>query len=198
MVKTKKLTNEEIASLSNASIYDFPKYATQIINLVNGNAQGTRPKVVGQMSELIQEFNGHSLEEWIEWYSNGHPTAVQNATNKIYEKFVEMKAAFDAIDKDMIQKWVEDLVYNKTYCGLKFQQAIIEGIASELNVDSRLANETEESQGVDGFINDKPVQIKADTYKNEGRLNEVINVYIIYYKKTKTGITIEYDPDVFK
>lgn len=54
MLKKIKVKNSEVEQLSNASKYEFPKYATQIINLLNSNAQGTRPSVVGQMSELIQ------------------------------------------------------------------------------------------------------------------------------------------------
>lgn len=65
----KKIKNSEVERLSNASQYTFPKYATQIINLLNNNAQGTRPKIVGQMSELIQEFDGKTLEDWIIWYN---------------------------------------------------------------------------------------------------------------------------------
>jgi hypothetical protein len=38
--------------------------------LANQNAQGTRPKVVGQMSELIKEFPGKDVAEWEEWYIN--------------------------------------------------------------------------------------------------------------------------------
>ena len=60
-MKKFKISNGEIEQLSNASKYPFPKYATQIINLLNSNAQGTRPAVVGQMSELIQEFDGKTL-----------------------------------------------------------------------------------------------------------------------------------------
>lgn len=45
----KKIYNQTVEELSNAEAYDFPKYTTQIINLVNSNAQGTRPVVVGQM-----------------------------------------------------------------------------------------------------------------------------------------------------
>ena len=59
----KNISNGEVENLSNAPSYTFPKYTTQIINLVNGNAQGTRPDVVGQMSDLIQEFDGKSIEE---------------------------------------------------------------------------------------------------------------------------------------
>ena len=55
-MKKFKISNDEVAGLSNAPRYEFPKYVTQVINLVNSNAGGTRPKVVGQMSELIKEF----------------------------------------------------------------------------------------------------------------------------------------------
>lgn len=53
-----------------------------LINQINQTAQGTRPKVVGQMSELIQEFDGQTLEEWIEWYNERQPNAVEAATEK--------------------------------------------------------------------------------------------------------------------
>ena len=46
-------------------IPEFPKYSTQLINLANQNAQGTRPKVVGQMSELSKEFPGGSYDVWV-------------------------------------------------------------------------------------------------------------------------------------
>ena len=56
-MKKFKISNDEVAELSNAPQYEFPKYVTQVINLVNSNAGGTRPKVVGQMSELVKEFD---------------------------------------------------------------------------------------------------------------------------------------------
>ena len=132
MLKKIKMKNSEVEQLSNASQFDFPKYTTQIINLVNSNAQGTRPEVVGQMSELIQEFDGNSLQEWIQWYSGKHPYAIKAATDKIYSKFLEMKSAVEMINREMIEAWVKDLVYTKTYCGLKFQSAIIAFLAGKL------------------------------------------------------------------
>lgn len=97
----KKIYNQTVEELSNAEAYYFPKYTTQIINLVNSNAQGTRPAVVGQMSELIQEFPGKSLPEWIMWYSERQPNAVINATERIWTKLQEMKEAVTLIDKPM-------------------------------------------------------------------------------------------------
>ena len=194
MLKKIKMKNSEVEQLSNASQYAFPKYATQIINLLNSNAQGTRPVVVGQMSELIQEFDGKSLEEWVVWYNERQPDAVHNATEKIYGMYQLMRKAFNSITKEMVEAWVKDLVYNKTYCGLKFQSAIIAFLANKVGKSWRLANIEEEAKGIDGFIGETPIQIKSSTYKIEGRLSETIEVPIVYYDKKKDGINIEYDP----
>ncbi|MYE37975.1 MAG: MjaI family restriction endonuclease [Candidatus Spechtbacteria bacterium SB0662_bin_43] len=59
-----EIKNQDINALLNIQSPVFPKYATQILNLANRNAQGTRPKIVGNMSELIQEFPGITIEEW--------------------------------------------------------------------------------------------------------------------------------------
>lgn len=163
MLKKIKMKNSEVEQLSNASQYAFPKYATQIINLLNSNAQGTRPAVVGQMSELIQDFQGKSLEEWIIWYNERQPDAVHNATEKIYNMYQLMSEAFNAVTREMIEEWVKDLVYTKTYCGLKFQSAIIAFLAGKVGKSWRLASVEEEAKGIDGFIGDIPVQIKSIT-----------------------------------
>lgn len=196
-MKKLKITNGEIERLSNASQYPFPKYATQIINLLNSNAQGTRPNVVGQMSELIQEFPGDSLEEWIEWYSVRQPDAVDSATDRIYNMYQNMSQVFASINREMIEAWVKDLVYTKTFCGLKFQGAILKHLANVYHTSWRLANPEEESKGIDGFVGNVALQIKPITYQMEGHLSEVIDTPIVYYEKKKDGITITYDESIF-
>ena len=108
-----------------------------------------------------------------------------------------MRETFNSITKDMVEAWVKDLVYNKTYCGLKFQSAIIAFLANKVGKSWRLANIEEEAKGIDGFIGETPIQIKSSTYKIEGRLSETIEVPIVYYDKKKDGINIEYDPEIF-
>ena len=153
---------------------------------------------VGQMSDLIQEFNGKSISEWINWYTERQPNAVENATEKVYGMFVQMKEAAELIDKGMIRNWVKDLVYTKTYCGLKFQEAIISFLAKQQGVDYRLANQDEEALGIDGFVGPQAVSIKPETYDlKEKILPEHINVPIITYEKKKGYITINYPDDLF-
>ena len=87
------------------------------MNLANQNSQGTRPKVVGQLSELIQVYKGETFEDWVNWYGKKHPNAISNAGRKISEMIKNLKEAIQLIDDTMIEGWVNDLVYNKTFFG---------------------------------------------------------------------------------
>lgn len=193
MSKQIKIPQAEIKDLLDVQPVNFPKYSTQILNLANQNAQGARPSVVGQMSELIQEFSGKSIKEWEQWYLDKHPNAIENASKKIKEMVEHFKNVITQIDDQMIRDWVKDLVIIKTYIGLNFQEAILKKISQTLNSTYRLSTPDEESKGIDGFIGDIPVSIKPDTYKSKMNLQEKIEVKFIYYTKAKDGIVIDYE-----
>lgn len=186
-----KINNQELIKELIGEIKNFPKYTTQIINLANQNAQGTRPRVVGQLSELIQECPDKTYKGWKKWYLSKYPDAIENAAEKIDEMITNLKNAIKLIDKPMIKKWVEDLVLEKTFIGLRFQEAILKKIASLKNTSYRLANPEEESRGIDGFIGNTPISIKPLTYKTKNALREEIKNKIIFYKKTKSGLEID-------
>ncbi len=191
MTKIKLSTKEALSIISPRQI-QLPKYSSQIINLANQNAQGTRPKVVGQMSELIKTLGNGSLVEWEANYTKEHPTAIDDATDKIYSMVEHFKESIAQIDRSMVRSWVEDLVIDKTYIGLHFQEAIIKKIANDKGVDYRRSTPSEESQGIDGFIGEIAVSVKPSSYKIKQSLPETINVEMIYYEKKKDGLSIEY------
>ncbi len=186
-----KLKNEEIQEYLDAPVSDFPKYSTQIINLANQNAQGTRPKVVGQMSDLIQEFPGKTYQEWVQWYLERYPDAIDVATDRITSMLENIQATFPAIGRELVMRWVEDLVLVKTFAGLRFQEAILKRLAELKGCDYRLAHPYEEAQGIDGFVGDQPFSIKPISFKSKPSLADSIQVTIVYYDKKKDGITIE-------
>lgn len=188
-----KIPNSEVQELLSGKTYSYPKYATQIMNLANQNAQGTRAKIVGQMSDLIQEFEGTALSEWEKWYLESHPDAIDNATEKVYAMVTLFKDAILKIDKETVREWIEELVVVKTFSGLKFQEAILKKISLHFKKPYRLAKPDEESKGIDGFIGDMPISIKPITYKTKMGLNEVISVPIVFYDKKKSEIVIEFD-----
>lgn len=190
-----RLKNENIESYNAAGGIAFPKYTSQLMNWANQNAQGTRPAVVGQMSELFQQFMEAvpemSVENWRDWYLADHPDAMDKAADKIFMQVENLRAAIQLIDRNMVRSWVEDLVVNKTYNGLYIQKAILASLAEKLGKTYRLAEPEEESKGIDGFVGDTAYSIKPDSYKTMGRLSETIDVKMIYYTKTKTGLKLE-------
>lgn len=188
-----KIKNSELQEMVAGKQPSFPKYSTQILNLANQNAQGTRPSVVGQMSDLIQEFPGYTMAEWEKWYKEKNLKAIADATDRIYGMVKNLKPVMEVIDREMVEKWVEDLVITKTFIGLKFQSAILNKVADLRNETCSRANPEEESKGIDGYIGEIPVSIKPTTYKLKKSLMEDIAVQIIYYEKKKDGIVIEYD-----
>lgn len=190
------IKNKDIVDYNDCTQSSFPKYTSQIMNLANQNAQGTRPSVIGQLSELFSEFMNSSEEKsvtaWQEWYANKYPDAIENATDRIYEQVMNLKDAIELVDRELIEEWVRDLIIVKSFNGLYVQKAILAFLAKQSGETYRLANVEEEAQGIDGYVGDVAYSVKPLTYKSTmQRLQETIDVKMIYYTKTKAGLKIE-------
>ncbi len=185
-----KLKSTDIREYLRVPSYEFPKYTTQLMNLANQNSQATRPRHVGQMTDLIQECPGKSFEEWSTWYQKQYPDAIEEATEKIISMIESFKEASVEIDRTMVKSWVEDLILVKTFTGLKFQEAILKKLAEIRGCDYRLAEPYEESQGIDGFVGEDAYSIKPNTYNSLPNLQESIEAKIIYYEKKSDGSVV--------
>lgn len=194
-----KITVAEIYKASDVAPPDFPKYTTQLMNLANQNSQGTRPKVVGQMSELIKESNPESFEEWKRWYTERHPEAIERATAKIADQIEKLKTAIEKIDKALIRDWVGDLVLLKTAEGLLIQQAVFKHLSEVTGRPHRSSMPLEESRGIDGYIGEAPVSVKPETYRSKTSVKqEQIDAVMVFYKKTKKYLHIVYNEEDFR
>ena len=166
MNKEFKITRKQLMKVANYKPKPFPKYMASLINLLNRWARGTASQVVGQMSDLAQECPYKDYEKWREWYLQKHPEAIDKATKLIMAKLKDVVEAFEKIDEKVVRVWVEDLVIDKSFWGLKIQEAIILRLEEMTGKKCRLANKEEESKGIDGFIEELPIQIKPFSYKS--------------------------------
>lgn len=191
------LSEEEIRKVNAVEELVFPKYTKQLMNIANRNAQATRPKVVGQLSEDFKIFlsskKAPSIDEWRTWYIEHHACGIEKAVDKNLQMVEQLKEAMNEIDKDLIEKWITDLVITKTYCGMYFQKAILIAIAKKRGESVKPATPADESKGIDGYIGDVPISIKPISYKTEDALPEKIGVEIVYYKKTDDGLEVTYN-----
>jgi hypothetical protein len=191
-VKTVKIKNKEIQQYIGLESPEFPKYVTLFINRANRFSQATRPRNIGQLSELIQEFPGRTVSEWESWYCERYPETIRKATDKIASMIQNFREALDKVTHEMIEKWVNDLVIIKTFVGLHFQEAILKKVSEITGTTYRLSNEEEESKGIDGFVGSIPVSVKPHTYKEEKELTERIPAKIIYYEKLDDGVEVDF------
>lgn len=198
MPRTIKLTEEERERLVAEIDPEFPKYTTQIMNTANQNSQGTRPRVVGQMSEIIEEYkeeypNG-DFDDWKAFYYSKYDgeERIEEATQKVFEMVVKMREATKEIDEEMVRRWVNDLVLYKTYTGLgRNEEAIFEKLAEEYELEYSRSTSGEESKGIDGYLGGQPVSIKPDTYRQMSSLQEDIQAPIVYYEEYKTNDSLK-------
>jgi len=192
------ISSAEVRELLDTPPPSLPTYVSPILNLANRFAGGTKPKVVGQMTELIQEFEGRSMEEWAAWYQKKYPEAISEAIRLIRNKLSDFKRVIDNITDDMIELWVKDLVIVKTFIGLKFQEAILKKVASATGLDYSLSSPEQESRGIDGVIGNKEVSIKPASWKDQVIQRETLQGVLICYHKTDDGLEIEFQPTDFQ
>lgn len=187
------ISNAQIAEILGADAAEFPKYTTQLLNLANQNAGGTRPAIVGQLSEMIQEFPGKTVDEWREYYFSQKPGAMDDAVSRIWAMVQQLAAALEQIDESMVRAWVHDLVITKTFAGLRFQAAILSAVATERGEEWQLAAAADEAKGIDGYIGGEPVSVKPRSYQAKPALGESLPVRILYYEKKRNGLVVTWD-----
>jgi len=182
----------ELRILATGRDRGFPKYASPLINLANQFAQATRPRVVGQLSELIQRCPARTFAGWRSWYLKRYPRAIDVATKRIWEMLGKFKDVINRLDEGIVREWVEDLVLVKTFVGLRLQEPILRKLASMAGVGFRLARPDEEARGIDGFVGNLSVSIKPETYRVKARLPETLQAdVVIYYDKKKDSVTVD-------
>ncbi|MBC7185412.1 MAG: MjaI family restriction endonuclease [Calditrichaeota bacterium] len=192
------ITFAELRDLLAAPPPDLPTYVAPLLNLANRYAGATRPRVVGQMSTLIQEFEGHTFEERASWYQARFPNAIEDACRLIREKLFQFKGVLEGITDEMIRKWVEDLILAKTFVGLKYQEAILKKVAEVTGLAYRLATPAEEARGVDGVVGETEVSIKPSSWPTQVLQREDLGGVLITYEKKGDGVEIEFDPGQFR
>lgn len=193
MSRTIRLSEDEREELVADIDPEFPKYTTQIMNTANQNSQGTRPATVGQLNEIIEEYKEQypdgDFEDWRQFYFENYDgdENIEEATDKVFDMVVKMREAAEEIDREMVNRWVKDLVLYKTYTGLgRNEEAILKKLSEEYDLPYELGTAEDESKGIDGYLGSQPVSVKPITYKQKARLQEDIDAPIVYYEDYST------------
>jgi hypothetical protein len=196
------IEGEVLDDLLGAQSPDFPTYLAGIINLVNGWSQATRPKNIGQLTELFPEFRRQQphggVNDWERWYEERYPEIIEEACQKTWTLMQKVFEAIPMISESMVRRWVRDLIVNKTYQGLSIQDSVLQALGRSLGLKVRGAKPEEERYGVDGFVGGVPVSVKPADYDAAiGRRSAVFGVLVRYEFENGT-LRVLYDGDTFE
>lgn len=192
-----------VADLLSKNTKDFPLYTTFLINQASQTAQSTRPKVVGQLSEEFPLFLIHSIENnvrpslaaWKKYHKMRYPNAIDDAFVKTKEMIDKFRIAINQITNEHIYKWIEDLVYDKTFYGLNIEAVVREYLIG-VGKNIRKATPEEESKNIDMFLDGKAIQIKPFSIDQKQSIKSKIDIPIMYYKLNDSNITIHFDESI--
>ena len=142
------------------------------------------------MTELIDECPARDFDGWRDWYLDRYPRAIDEAVERVSSMLDRLRDAMDGIDCETVRRWVTELVIEKTYVGLRVERAILEEAAQVLNKTLSSSSPEDESQGIDGYLDGRPVSVKPTTYKAKPMLPETIAADMIYYDKQSNGTVV--------
>lgn len=142
----------------------------------------------------FKEKDGQTLEQWQDYFSNEISSKkIEDMTNKVWSYLEEIKNNINELDKDDVKEYIEDVLFKKTFNGLNIEIEIIKEISNKYNYEYKFSNHIDEREGIDGFINNIPIQIKPNTYKNTNYWN-TNKCYTVYYIINKdNSYTYDFD-----
>jgi len=164
----KKILGGRISGKNLLKMYskklNLPKYLYSFISKANDISGATKAKRIGHLHVYYNQRKFRSLNEWKNWYNKKHPKAIKEAIDTIYNVMKEGMGVTPRKNlKKYIRMFVEDLVYTKTFTGLKIQEAILKKMAEIKDKKYVWSTAKEDASGVDGYIGNIPISIKPET-----------------------------------
>lgn len=155
---------------------DFPKYVYPIINKKCDMSKACGSSNVSHLHTLIKQKKFRTINEWKKWYIRRYPDNVEKAIHKLYN--VCIKSLFNISSggikiskkgkeqiRDFCTQFIENLMFKKTFVGLKVQEAILFKLSEIMNEKYVWASPEDDSSGIDGYIGKIPVSVKPKSCK---------------------------------
>ena len=167
----------------------YKTYERVLINPAAAHSRAIRPEHIGKLTELFRQCPVNDYKGWCEWYLERHPTAIEDATDRIVCMLQRFRNVISEMDPSTVRRWVTELILEKTYVGLHTERAILNEAANTLQRTYRASSAEDESRGIDGYIGNQPVSVKPTSYKDPSRRDR-IEAPIIWYEANKNGSVV--------
>jgi len=187
-----KLTAKHYKEKISPRRREWPRYATQLLNIAGQNSQAFRPKYIGSCKDAWLKMRSDgikgTLSEWEKYHSDNFGSeCLVEAGKKIHDMIVKMNVG--NITEEMCIDYVKEVVYNKTHMGMGGEEVAVRVVADYYGLPYRFSTAEEESQGIDGWAGDYPIQVKPHDSAFKGHVHnhpDKDKVLLVTYVPKKT------------
>lgn len=199
-----KLTAKHYKGLIQRQRRQWPKYATQLMNVAQQNSQAFRPKYIGPVVETFKRMRDQkipgTLSNWEEYYRQhlGEQRLVE-AGKKIHAMLKKM--GIEWIDEEMCIEYSKETAYNKTHMGYGGQEMAVEAVAKHFGKSIRWPTPEEDSaQGIDAWIGETPVQVKPHDSAFKAHVHNHANkeTHLVITYENKKQLCYVHNPEIIK
>jgi len=169
-----KLTAKNYRGVVHRQRREWPKYSTQLLNVAGQNCKVFDVKKVGSAKETWLEMRSQGIrgtfENWCNFY-NSKPFVhnIPAQAQKLYEMIQKMQVG--GITLEMCEDYIKEVIYNKTHMGMAGEEMAVEAVGQHLGKTVRFSTAEEESQGIDGWVGEIPVQVKPNDSVFKGHVH---------------------------
>jgi hypothetical protein len=169
-----KLTAKHYSGAIHRQRRVWPKYVTQLLNVAAQNAKAFDKKIVGSTKDTWLEMRGQNIrgtfENWVSFYdSKPFSQNLSKQAAKLYE--MTQKMQLGGMTLEMCDDYIKEVVYNKSHMGMAGEEMALQSVADYYKLPLRFSTAEEESQGIDGWIGDKPAQVKPEGSAYKGHVH---------------------------
>lgn len=178
--------------------YKFKTHVSGFLNTANERSRAMGKDNVGVIDLDFPTFLNNcnqlnvepSLKGWIDFHKEKYPNSLESSKKRLKNKVEEMLLVLNEIDDEVMENYIIDLLYYKTFRGKIIEFKIYETF---LNKGYNVVYERDKikSNATDIIINGlnyqiKPISTRLDTHK----LYSEQGINYIYYNVKKEGIEI--------
>jgi len=151
---------------------DYPKYLYGFINKANEMSGATRSSRVGKLHNLFKQRKFRNLGEWKKWYNKKYPNITNESVDiicSVLKQGLCISPKNIKKNRKYIKQFIENLIFNQTYTGLKIQEIILIKVSKIMKEKYRWSTAKEDSSGIDGYVGKIPVSIKPTSCNEKKR-----------------------------
>lgn len=141
---------------------------------------------IGDLTNFIKTNDFNSVDEYRKKYMELFGDDFRKYQERFWNEVLECNLDYSIYNKEAIFEYFERFIINESYYGIKNEIICLDYLKRKLKASYKQSTSKEDNEGIDGFLDDKKVQIKSSNNPN------VCGKQIVYYNTDNNTIKYNY------